>query len=223
VTYWYGLNKPALLLTDELDVGNEADEKRHDFRSPDATAPEQLATRFELGIDHLPLLNGLESKPLYSAVSDDGRRTKTSTEFTLNITNNNLGVLLRRRLDLNYPNQKARVSVSDAEGPVQWREVGSWYTAGGNPAVFGDPLGLPKESLKVHPELAAPAHIVWSSDHRWREDEFMLPRQLTEKRSRIRVRLEFQPVGLPLFPGHPLQEEAWTEFRYWAYCFVMPR
>jgi hypothetical protein len=51
----------------------------------------------------------------------------------------------------------------------------------------------------------------------------MLPRQLTQGRALIRVRIEFQPVGLALFPGHPLAEEAWTEFRYRAYCFVMPR
>src|SRR6185369_14210404 len=160
---------------------------------------ERLSSHFELGIDHIPLLNGLESKPIHSAVSDDGRRTKTSTEFTLKLTNSNLGVLLRRRLDLNYPNQKARVLVSKAEGPPEWQEAGIWYTAGGNPAVFGDPLGLPKDSLKAHPELAAPAHIVWSSNRRWREDEFMLPRQLTQGHNRIRVRLEFQPVAIPLF------------------------
>jgi hypothetical protein len=51
----------------------------------------------------------------------------------------------------------------------------------------------------------------------------MIPRRLTEGRSAIRVRLEFLPVGLPLFPGQPAAEEAWTEFRYKAYCFVMPK
>jgi len=223
VTYWYGSHQPTLVLSDELDVGNLRDEQRHSFRSPEATEPERLSSRFELGVDHVPAANGRYSHEIFREVSDDGRRTRGATEFTLNLTNRNLGVLLRRRLDLNYPNQRARVLVSDLEGAPNWKEAGIWYTAGGNPAVFGDPLGLPKESLKAPAEIAPPAHIVWPSNRRWREDEFMIARSLTVGRSRIRVRLEFQPVGLALFPGHSAQEEAWTEFHYWAYCFVMPR
>jgi len=30
-------------------------------------------------------------------------------------------------------------------------------------------------------------------------------------------------VRRPLFPGHPLSELAWSEFRYSAYCFVLPQ
>ncbi len=223
VTYWYGLPKAGLLLTDEFDVGNEADEKLHDYRSPDATAPESLASRFELGVDHIPARDGGGTAEVFPEVVDDGRRTKTWSEFTVKLATNNLGVLLRRRLDLRYPNQQARVLVSKAEGEPKWREAGIWYTAGGNPAVFGDPLGLPKDKIAGNPEVAPPAHIPWPSNRRWREDEFMLPRQLTEGRGIVRVRVEFRPVGLPLFPGHPVAEEAWTEFRYRAYSFVMPR
>jgi hypothetical protein len=82
---------------------------------------------------------------------------------------------------------------------------------------------LPKGQLKVHPELAPPARILWPSNRRWREEEFMMGRTFTQGKGAIRVRIEFQPVGLPLFPGHPPAEEAWTEFRYRAYCFLMPR
>ena len=222
VTYWYGVNKPFLVLTDMFDVGSEADEKFHEYHSPDATPPERVSSRFEWGVDHLPVLGGRGSVEIFPAINDEGRRTKTFSEFALRLATNNLGVLLRRRLDLNYPNQKARVFVSDVNGERDWKPAGTWYTAGGNPAVFGDPLGLPKDQQKGHPELAPPAHIVWQSNRRWREDEFMLPRNLTQGRAMIRVRLEFQPVDLPLFPGHPLAEQAWTEFRYAAYCFQMP-
>jgi hypothetical protein len=31
------------------------------------------------------------------------------------------------------------------------------------------------------------------------------------------------PQAIPLFPGHPLPELAWSEMRYTAYSFVMPR
>ena len=89
--------------------------------------------------------------------------------------------------------------------------------------VFGDPNAIPEAERTAHPELAAPAHVVETSNRRWRDDEFLIPRHLTEGRQRIRVRVEHRPVGLPLFRGHPRAEEAWTEFRYWAYCFVMPR
>jgi hypothetical protein len=49
-----------------------------------------------------------------------------------------------------------------------------------------------------------------------------MPRDLTEGRSSIRVRVKFVPVETPLTPGHPLGELAWSEIRYDAYCFVLP-
>jgi hypothetical protein len=123
------------VLTDEFDVGNSADEKLHAYSSPDATAPEKLSSRFELGVDHLPARSGEGSRTeIFPEITDDGRRTKTWSEFTLKLSTNNLGVLLRRRLDLHYPNQKAHVFVSQTEGEPDWQEAGTWYTAGGNPA-----------------------------------------------------------------------------------------
>ncbi len=222
VTYWYGLPAPSLILTDEFDVGEASAEARHNYRSPDASPPETVASRFEWGVDHVPLARG-NAAEVFPAISDDGRHTRTGSEFTLNLDPANLGVLLRRRLDLRYSNQRARVMVADVGSDDTWKEAGDWYTAGGNPAVFGDPLGLPKDQVHGNPELAPPAHIPWPSNRRWREDEFMIPRQLTEGRSRIRIRIEFQPVGIPLFPGASPPDEAWTEFRYRAYSFVMPR
>ncbi|MBI4602896.1 MAG: DUF2961 domain-containing protein [Planctomycetes bacterium] len=232
VTYWYGIDRPGLILTDELDVGDLEDERLHGYRSPDASAPEVLSSRHELGPDHVPLGAGKGRAEVFPPMADDGRRTRTFSELTLKLDRRNLGVLLRRRLDLAYPNQRARVRVAaggsgqGAEpggGEPDWKDAGIWYTAGGNTVLFADPLGLPREELKVHPELAPPARIVETSNRRWREDELMIPRALTEGRDEIRVRLELLPVGLPLFPGRPPDEEAWTEYRYWAYCFVMPR
>jgi len=46
-------------------------------------------------------------------------------------------------------------------------------------------------------------------------------RDLTEGRSSIRVRVKFIPVTVPLFPGHPLAELAWSEIRYDAYCYLL--
>jgi hypothetical protein len=64
---------------------------------------------------------------------------------------------------------------------------------------------------------------VITSNRRFREDEFLVARELTQGRSAIRVRVKFTPVNRPLFPGHPVPELAWTELRYDAYSFVMPQ
>lgn len=223
VTYWYGLDRPALVLTDALDVGDPADEARHAYTADADDAPvDTVVSRFEWGVDRVDL--GEESYvEVFPAVADDGRRIREIAEFDLRLRPDNLGVLLRRRLDLAVPNQRARVWVADptAERPA-WEEVGLWYTAGGNTVVFGDPRGIPEAERTTHLELHPPAHIVETSNRRWREDEFMLPRRLTQGRDRIRVRIEVLPDARPLFPGGPMLESGWTDFRYWAYCFVMP-
>lgn len=223
VTYWYGLNQAGLILTDEFDVGDPADEKLHEYVSPDATISELVSSRYELGLDHVAIADGRSKTEIYPEISSSGRRTRGASEFTMKLRPDNAGVLLRRRLDLRYPNQKARVLVSNVGPKVEWREAGVWYTAGGNPVVYGDPNALPKDQVKTHLELSESAHVVWESNRRWRDDEFMISRQLTEGRDQIRIRVEFQPVGLPLFPGRPPAEEVWTEFRYKAYSFVLPK
>ena len=222
VTYWYGLQQPFLVRTDELDVGNAKSEAEHEYESPNASAPESLATRHEVGVDHVPKPGGgqLEIVP---TLTDDGRRTTTHSDFVLRIRPDALGVMLRRRLDLAHPNQKAIVYVADATSQKpDWQEAGAWYTAGGNTVVFADPRVVRESQRRQHVELAPPAHIVQTSNRRWRDDEFLLPPRLTRGRERIRVRVQFVPVNEPLFPGHPVAEQAWTEFRYWADCFVMP-
>jgi hypothetical protein len=141
----------------------------------------------------------------------------------LQIRQDAIGVMLRRRLDLAYPDQNAEIYVADAEAATtDWKHAGTWYTAGGNTVVFGDPRIISAKQRTQHLELMPPVKVVQTSNRRWRDDEFLLPVDLTRGRSRIRVRCQFVPVNLPLFPGHPLAEQAWTEFRYWAYCFIMP-
>jgi hypothetical protein len=103
--------------------------------------------------------------------------------------------------------------VADAHaGTPEWKPAGIWYLAGSNTCVYSNP----KE------ELGATQHIVQTSNRRFRDDEFLIPRALTAGRRAIRVRLRVTPVARPLFPGHPLPELAWSEIRYIAYCFRMP-
>lgn len=205
VTYWYGLPAASLVKTDELSVGDQASEREHAYVSPDASAPYEIESRYEWGPDTF------KGEAVYPPHTDRGRTTKTGSEFTLRIDPKNVGVLLRRKLDYSFPNQRAEVSVSQP-GKGNWKPAGIWYLAGSNTNVFSNPKT----------ELGETQHIVQTSNRRFRDDEFMIPRDLTRGRPAIRVRVKFTPVEVPLFPGHPLAELAWSEIRYTAYSIVMP-
>lgn len=152
---------------------------------------------------------------VYPAETDRGRKTTGTSEFTLKLDPQNLGVLLRRKLDYAFPNQRAEVFVADAGKDVaesDWKPAGVWYLAGSNTCIFSNP----------REELGATQHNVQTSNRRFRDDEFLVPRALTAGRSAIRVRVRFTPVRRPLFPGAPLSELAWSEIRYTAYCWTLP-
>ena len=61
-----------------------------------------------------------------------------------------------------------------------------------------------------------------TSNRRFRDDEFLLPRAATEGREAIRIQIRFTPLTIPLFPGRALPQLAWSELRYSAYSIVMP-
>ncbi len=207
VTYWYGLHQPFLILTDTFDVGDAADEEKHHYVSPTASPVQTLSSRYEWGVDHL------KEQEIYPESADTGRNMTGTSTFTISLRPDNLGVLLRRKMDYSFPNQCAVVSLADDRPDAAWKEVGTWYTAGSNTIVYSNP----KE------ELGATQHNVRTSNRRWRDDEFLLPRSLTQGRSSVRVRIRFTPRSIPLFPGRPLADQAWSEYRYNAYCFVMPK
>src|SRR6185437_12571559 len=113
------------------------------------------------------------------------------------------------KLDYSFPDQRAEVYVAGAS-KSDWKLAGIWYLAGSNTCVYSNP----KE------ELGATQHIVEESNRRFRDDEFLIARELTRGRKAIRIRVKFTPLGRPLFPGHPLARQAWSEIKYTAYCFV---
>jgi hypothetical protein len=207
VTYWYGLPAASLVKTDELQMGNAAAEPAHQYHSPDASATYEIQSRYEWGVD---TLGGRE---IYPAHTDRGRKTTSSSEFTIRLEPKNFGVLLRRKLDYQFPNQRAEVFVADAESKSpKWRAAGVWYLAGGNTCVYSNPRG----------ELGATEHHVQTSNRRFRDDEFLIGRNLTQGRRAIRIKVTFTPVVRSLIPGQPLPELAWSEIKYTAYCFVLP-
>ncbi len=200
VTYWYGLPAAALVQTDELRVGDYTSEQQHHYSSPDASAPYEITSRYEWGPD-----TTADKKEIYPEETDLGRTTHTGSEFTLRIHPKNLGVMLRRKLDYSFPNQRAEVFVDD-------EPAGIWYLAGSNTCVFSNPKG----------ELGKTLHVVETSNRQFRDDEFLIPRNLTKGRKTIHVKIKFTPVKTPLFPGYPIPELAWSEIRYTAYSYVMP-
>jgi hypothetical protein len=198
--------------TDELVIGDAASERSHECVSPEAYQPYEITSRYEWGIDRIGRTE------IYPAHSDTARKTTGSSEFTLKLAPNNFGVLLRRKLDYAYPNQRAEVFVADAGAgatgdAAAWKPAGIWYTAGSNTCVYSDPPG----------ELGATQHNVQTSNRRFRDDEFLIGREHTRGKRAIRVRVKFTPVKIPLFPNWPMSESAWTEIRYTAYCYIMPR
>ncbi len=121
-------------------------------------------------------------------------------------------MLLRRKLDYGYPDQRADVSIADDADGAPFVAAGTWYLAGGSTYLFAD---SPSETSNTAPSIE-------TSSHRWRDDEFMIPRQLTEGRPSIRVRVTFTPTNRPLMAGQAVLPQAWSEYRYTAYCWVLP-
>jgi hypothetical protein len=208
VTYWYGLPSASLIRTDELNIGDLRSESQHHYLSPEASLPYEITSRYEWGADTLG------GKEIYPPHTEHGRKTAGSSEFTLQLEPKNFGVLLRRTLDYSFPNQRAEVFVSDADRATpKWHPAGIWYLAGANTCVYSNP----KE------ELGLAEHHLQTSNRRFRDDEFLVPRKLTAGKRAIRVRVQFTPIQRPPFPGQPVPELAWSEIRYFAYCFVLPK
>jgi hypothetical protein len=141
-----------------------------------------------------------------------GRWTRGASEFDLAIRPDNVGVMLRRTLDYAFANQRATVDVATDDG---WTRAGVWYLAGSNTVYHSFPF---REG-----ELGATRPTVIASNRRFRDDEFLLPAQLTRGRERIRVRVTFAPRNPPLLPGRAAEPSAWSEIAYRAYSFVMPQ
>jgi hypothetical protein len=206
IAYWYGLPAPSLIETDQLQIGDPADEHAHEYFSPQASEPYAISSRYEWGVD---TLGGRE---IFPETKDRGRATTTTSEFRLRLRPNNLGVLLRRKLDYSFPNQRAQVYIAD-DSRSDWKLAGVWYLAGSNTVVYSNPKQ----------ELGATQHIVETSNRRFRDDEFLIGSNLTRGRKRIWVKIAFTPLNRPLYPGYSVGQQGWSEIKYTAYCFVVPK
>jgi hypothetical protein len=209
VTFWYGRKGATLVRSDVIAVSDIASEKAHRYESPSASEPYAIQSRYEWGPDTL------EGHEIYPAHEERGRKMTGTSEFTLDIDPGNVGVLLRRTLDYALPNQRAEVFVAPVTDDEvgYFRPAGVWYLAGSNTCLFSN----------VKEELTPSAHVVQTSNRRFRDDEFLVSRALTSGWAKVRIRVVFTPVKIPLLPGRPLRELAWSEIRYAAYSLLPPR
>jgi hypothetical protein len=114
LAFYYSLPKPAAILSDMLEVGQAESERAHDYRASEAEAVSPLSQSYEGDASSL-------------AVIDGGRRVRGKVEMVLKLAKDNVGAILRRRLDAAVPDQEARVFVDDAL-------AGTWLTPGQNAA-----------------------------------------------------------------------------------------
>jgi hypothetical protein len=210
VTYWYGLPAPSLIKTDDIDIGNIVSEQAHQYISPASSAVEKINSRYELGIDVFPRTEN----EVYPAHEEDGRYTRGTSEFTVKLATDNQGALLRRTLDYSFPNQTAEVYIADMNNDADWKLAGTWYLAGSNTCLYSDPPG----------ELDNRLSRTKTSNRRFRDDEFLIPKSLTKNRSAIKVKVKFIQNEQELFPGFPFpKKSAWSELRYDVYSYILPQ
>jgi len=197
-----------------------ADEERHGYHSPDASAVEKISSRYEWGPDVLPKgawgidvskIPGYKAgAELYPAHEEDGRHTNGITEFRVKLDPGNVGALLRRTLDYSYPNQTAEVYVQTGE---KWERAGLWYLAGANTCMYSGPRD----------ELGLRGYNVQTSNRQFRDDEFLIPARLTKGRAFIRVRIKCIPDSQLLYPGRAFPKpSSWSELKYDVYSYVIP-
>ena len=152
VTYWYGRPGSTLVRTDLFQVGDASSEAAHHYHSPDASAPYEITSRFEWGVDHV------RGREVFPERVERGRTTTGTSEFTLKLDARNVGVMLRRRLDYALPNQRAEVDVADVgPGEPSWKPAGTWYLAGSNTCVYSNPREELGASQAHRPDLEPPA------------------------------------------------------------------
>ncbi len=212
VAYWYGLPGACLVQTDSLHVSDAVDEAQHRYLSSeaseasDAAGVDTVTSRYEWGVDQVG------ATEIYPATTDSGRHSSGTSELSLAIAPDNHGVLLRRKLDYSFPDQRAEVFVAADVAGASFSDAGTWYLAGSNSWI----------SMATATETGPGTPQVMTSNRRWRDDEFVIPRQLTDGLAAIRVRLVFMPLNQPLMPGASPAPQAWSEFRYTAYSYQLP-
>ena len=207
VVYWYGIDQPTLVLTDSFSTCVPDEAMAHSYNSSTESEPYELDSRYEWGID------SHDGDVYFSTQKDRVRTMNGVSTFTMALSEDNHGALLRRKFDYQYPNQMAKVSVK-TPSQESWQDVGIWYTAGSNTCVYSNPDG----------ELDDIKNEIITGNRRWREEEFLLPSKLTRGNKEIAIRIEHIPSNEQLTPEDQFPAPStWSEGRYYLYSYRLPR
>ncbi|RLC46109.1 MAG: hypothetical protein DRI23_12750 [Candidatus Cloacimonadota bacterium] len=211
VTYWYGTPTASLILTDELDIGNEVSEKEHLYSVKSASNVSEVESRYEWGVDHL------DGDEIYPSHTELERHHTGESQFTLQINSENIGVMLRRKFDYLYPNQRAEVFVKKE---TKWISQGFWYSPGSNTCVLAQPK---TNKWQAEAEEEPPVNEERTVNRRFYESEFYIGKSFTKGLNKIEIKIVFAPKEKELWKGHPFPEKsAWSEIRYSAYSYIEP-
>ena len=121
-----------------------------------------------------------------AGVQDSGKAWNKYCEFTVVMNTHNLGMKIRRRYDGEWPanvelfkdNKTRVVPAQEVWVFIDGNSVGSWYL---------------------------PAHHARNC---WMEDEFEIPKEFTEGKDRVAIKLE--NIG----------EYGWSDYRYWIFSYI---
>lgn len=112
--YYKACDKSALVLTDEMDVGNQYDEQKHQYQTIGLTWKGILTTEYD----------GYERNLRYGSCTDDGKAFNGNSRFVMKIEKDNKGVKLRKRINRDGNGvQKAIVYVDGIRIEKPWNIV----------------------------------------------------------------------------------------------------
>ena len=166
VTFWYGVPKPRLVQTDELDVGNLKSETAHDYHADGDVRHESGNWWYDGEFN-----NVLFKTP---AITDDGVSFANSSTFTVAISPDNQGVRLRRRSDKANNRQEARVFI-DGQLVVER----PWYSVDYEKAYrgirwFDSGFDVPAKYTKGKSNINVRIEFVSSEIGRWDEYHYWI-------------------------------------------------
>jgi len=183
--YWNSVSK--ISLTDELDIGNKQEEKKHDHTilSGESRLQEEIG-RYEGDFEEM--------------FTDQGYWFDGTVAFTANISPENNGVRIRRRINQWAYHQEVAVYADD-------NMAGIWFEQGSNYFLLKEPD--PENFPDYIPDWEEMKAI-------FRDTEFEIPRNLTEGKSKIRVKLKAIDSKSAL---KNIRNGFCNGYHYWIYCY----
>eukprot|EP00002_Diphylleia_rotans_P041202 TRINITY_DN9972_c0_g2_i1.p1 TRINITY_DN9972_c0_g2~~TRINITY_DN9972_c0_g2_i1.p1 ORF type:complete len:720 (-),score=125.47 TRINITY_DN9972_c0_g2_i1:257-2416(-) len=149
----YSGTKSGLLQTDELDVGDSESETRHKYKCEECSEVYTAKGQYE-------------ARYAKEKISDTGRRIGTSS-FKVAINPSNEGVLLRRRIDHSFQNQKAKVFVDG-------KFAGIWFEMKKNSVyiIRDSDFWIPREFTKAKSEIQIRLESFYEGTNQFQSDKF---------------------------------------------------